>query len=65
MPLIPSLERQRQVDLCEFKASLIYSEFQDSQGYTELPYHDYPLPPVQKDQVNRLACTSQLNHIAQ
>jgi hypothetical protein len=27
---------QRQVDLCEFKASLVYrAELQDSQGYTE------------------------------
>ena len=24
MPLIPALGRQRQVDLCEFKASLVY-----------------------------------------
>jgi hypothetical protein len=24
MPLIPTLERQRQVDLCDFKANLIY-----------------------------------------
>ena len=24
MPLIPALEKQRQVDLCEFKASLVY-----------------------------------------
>jgi hypothetical protein len=24
MPLIPSLGRQRQADLCEFKASLVY-----------------------------------------
>ena len=24
MPLIPALRRQRQVDLCEFKARLIY-----------------------------------------
>ena len=24
MPLIPALRRQRQTDLCEFKASLIY-----------------------------------------
>jgi hypothetical protein len=36
--LIPALKRQRQVDLCEFKASSgIQSEFQDSQGYTEKP----------------------------
>ena len=36
-PSIPALERQRQVDLCEFEASLIYrvTEFQDSQGYVE------------------------------
>jgi hypothetical protein len=25
MPLIPILERQRQADLCEFKASLVYT----------------------------------------
>jgi hypothetical protein len=25
MPLIPALGRQRQVDLCEFKASLVYT----------------------------------------
>jgi hypothetical protein len=24
MPLIPTLERQRQADLCEFKASLVH-----------------------------------------
>lgn len=37
-PLIPRLRRQRQVYLCEFKASLVYREFQDSQGNTENPY---------------------------
>jgi hypothetical protein len=26
-PLIPALGRQRQVKLCEFKASLVYIEF--------------------------------------
>jgi len=38
MALIPTLRRQRQVDFCEFKASLVYravSRFQDSHGYTE------------------------------
>jgi hypothetical protein len=36
MPLIPALERRRQVDIREFEASLVYRvEFQDSQGYTE------------------------------
>jgi hypothetical protein len=37
MPLIPALRRQGQEDLCEFEASLVYSEIQDSQGYTERP----------------------------
>ena len=36
MPLIPELRRQRQVDLCESEASLVY-KFQDCQGYTEKP----------------------------
>jgi hypothetical protein len=27
----------KEVDLYEYKASLIYSEFQDSQGFTEKP----------------------------
>ena len=36
MPLISELRRQRQVDLCEFKTDL-WSEFQDSQSYTEKP----------------------------
>ncbi|KAL6086154.1 hypothetical protein STEG23_037941 [Scotinomys teguina] len=35
-PVISALGRQRQADLCEFEASLVYkSKFQDSQGYTE------------------------------
>ena len=38
MPLILVLGRQRQVDLCEFKANLVYIRFQDRQGYTEKPY---------------------------
>ena len=33
--MIPALGRQRQVDFCEFEASLVYKEFQESQGYTE------------------------------
>jgi hypothetical protein len=35
--LIPALEKQRKVDLFEFKASLVYSEFQKSQGYVLRP----------------------------
>jgi hypothetical protein len=38
MLLIPALGRQRQVDLCEFEAVLVYREFQDSQDYTKKPY---------------------------
>jgi hypothetical protein len=34
MPLVLVLGRQRQVDHCEFEASLVC---QDSQGYTEKP----------------------------
>jgi hypothetical protein len=35
---IPAFRRQRQVDLCEFMASLDYIEFQDSQGYAKKSY---------------------------
>ena len=41
MPLIPVLGRQRQADLCEFKAKAslsLQSEFPESQGYTEKLY---------------------------
>ena len=35
-PLIPALGKQRQVNLYELEANLVYKEFQDSQdGYTE------------------------------
>ena len=34
MPLIPALGRQRQVDLCEFKGSLVYRVI-PGQRYTE------------------------------
>jgi hypothetical protein len=34
-PLIPIFRRQRQVDLCEVKASSLHREFQNSQGYIE------------------------------
>lgn len=33
MSLMPALQRQRQVDLYEFKACLVHSEFQNNQGY--------------------------------
>jgi hypothetical protein len=32
-PLVPALGRHR--SLCEFKARLVYKEFQDSQSYTQ------------------------------
>jgi hypothetical protein len=35
MPSTPTLGRQ--VDLCEFKASLVHIEFQIRQGYIEKP----------------------------
>jgi hypothetical protein len=37
IPLILALGGQRQADLCEFEASLVYKEFQDSWSYTEKP----------------------------
>ena len=39
MPLIPVLWRQRQADLCEFEASLVYKESSrtGSKSYTEKP----------------------------
>ena len=37
MSLIPVLGRQEAGEVSEFEASLVYSEFQDSQGYTEKP----------------------------
>jgi hypothetical protein len=37
MPLIPALERQRQVDFWVQGQPSLQSEFQDSQGYTEKP----------------------------
>jgi hypothetical protein len=39
MPIVPALGWQRQVDLCEFEASLIYvcTEFLDSQSYIVRP----------------------------
>lgn len=38
IPLIPALGRQRQVDLYEIRASLVYlAEFQDNQSYIVRP----------------------------
>ena len=34
-PLNAAPERQRLRNPCEFEDSLVYTEFQDSQGYTE------------------------------
>ena len=39
MPLIPALGRQRQGDLCEFEANLVYKvNSRTDKGYTEKPY---------------------------
>ena len=35
MPLTPTLRRQRQTDLCEFEARLVYREVEESQGYID------------------------------
>jgi hypothetical protein len=39
-PLIPALERQRQVNFSVRSQPGLQSEFQDSQGSTEKPYHE-------------------------
>jgi hypothetical protein len=39
IPLIPALGKQRQINLREFKATLVYIvEFQNNQVYVERPY---------------------------
>jgi hypothetical protein len=39
IPLIPALRRERQVDLCEFKASLVYKASpRTAKIYTKKPY---------------------------
>jgi hypothetical protein len=35
MPLIPAFEKQRQMDICEFKASLVYIAFSRPAKATE------------------------------
>ena len=42
--MIPALGRKRQVNLCEFKANLVYREFQGSQDYIEKPCLEPPSP---------------------
>ena len=42
MPLILAFRRQRQVDLSEFKASLVYKKLQNNQNY----YTEKPCNPV-------------------
>ena len=37
MTLIPALRRQRQVDLCEFEASLVYAQVPDQLCYIVRP----------------------------
>ena len=37
MPLIPALGRQRQVEFCKFKASLVYIGLPGKLGLTENP----------------------------
>jgi hypothetical protein len=56
-PLIPALERQRQVDFWVRGQAGLQSEFQDSQGYTEKPSLEIPKPtnqPTNKTQWSQL-----------
>ena len=47
VPLIPALGRQRQVDLCEFKASLVYRESsRTARTVTQRNPVSIPPPPI-------------------
>jgi hypothetical protein len=48
-PLIPALERQRQVDLRVRGQPGLQSEFQDSQAYTEKPCVEKPKKKKKKE----------------
>jgi hypothetical protein len=57
MPLIPALERQRQVDFWVRGQPGLQSEFQDSQGYTEKPCLEKTnLPPKENSSTNSTLC---------
>ena len=48
-PLFPAVGRQRQADLCEFKASWSTEKFQDSQSYIEKPPPPHTHTHTKKD----------------
>ena len=64
MPLIPVLRRQRQANLCEFEASLVYkSKFQDRLQSFEKPC--FKKPKKKKEQEKKRKCEIALNTLAQ
>jgi hypothetical protein len=53
MPLIPAFGRQRQLELCEFKNSLVLqSEFQAGQGYTVMHCFKKQTNKQQQNKIN-------------
>jgi hypothetical protein len=55
MPLLPALRRQRQADLCEFKASLVYKV---SPGQPELVILRNPVSTKQNKNDNKKQTTT-------
>jgi hypothetical protein len=57
MPLITAFRRQRQENLCEFKASLVYidNEFQNRQRYTMRPCLEPPTPTLRRREIREEA----------
>jgi hypothetical protein len=55
MPSVSALERQRQVDLCEFKASLVYKEFRTARAIHRktLSQNTKPNQPTKETRTNR------------
>jgi hypothetical protein len=50
MPLILALRRQRQADLCEFEASLVYwASWRTARTNERIPVWTTPAPPLQKN----------------
>jgi hypothetical protein len=58
MPLKPVLGRQQQTDICEFKATLLYILFQNSQGYV----NSFCLKKLKKKIVMGLGSLRDISH---
>jgi hypothetical protein len=52
-PLIPALGRQRRVDFCVRGQPGLWSEFQDSQSYTEKPCLEKPKKKIKIKKIKK------------